>query len=321
MQQKRFLFLLTIGGLILLVGGSLMLLTPQTVSAYSAPVHPVLAHSPLANCVPGSVLYQCGSQASSCKTCHEVQASDPVNNDGTGWHESHAFGDFCIFCHAGNEQATDKDAAHTGMVAPLSDIDTACKACHSSDLMERAQVYAVALGVEIGSGSSTPTPVSPTDVPASNESSIVDAPASNQPTISAPTGESSAVSLSSDHEIVVDDPNLVDYVQRYNEIVLGEHPVNWGNIILVGLIALVVVGGMGFIILNEIRLRLASVETQMVEGQYPADVLEMLPAISRLKLQTRIALKHILNTPHKADKVLSLIDTVVSSEDTEEDTK
>ena len=48
---------------------------------------------------------QCGSQASSCKNCHEVQAQDPVNNDGTGWHQSHAFGDFCYLCHAGNNQS------------------------------------------------------------------------------------------------------------------------------------------------------------------------------------------------------------------------
>jgi len=27
---------------------------------------------------------QCGSQASSCKNCHEVQGQDPVNGDGKG---------------------------------------------------------------------------------------------------------------------------------------------------------------------------------------------------------------------------------------------
>ena len=44
---------------------------------------------------------------------------------------------------------------------------------------------------------------------------------------------------------------MVDYAQRYNEIVLGERPVNWGNIALIGLIALVVVGGGGFVLFNE----------------------------------------------------------------------
>src|SRR5512140_2831352 len=95
---------------------------------------------------------QCGSQASSCKNCHEVQGQDPVNNDGTGWHQSHAFGDFCYLCHAGNNQAKDEATAHTGMVPPLSDVKAACQSCHPNDLMERAQVYATALGVKVGEG-------------------------------------------------------------------------------------------------------------------------------------------------------------------------
>src|SRR5512142_1526808 len=67
----------------------------------------------------GSASAQCGSQASSCKNCHEVQGQDPVSAKGD-WHAQHQFGDFCANCHAGNTQATDKAAAHTGMVAPLS---------------------------------------------------------------------------------------------------------------------------------------------------------------------------------------------------------
>ncbi|MCB8981602.1 MAG: hypothetical protein H6657_29695, partial [Ardenticatenaceae bacterium] len=78
------LWSLFLGGVILMVG----LMWPQTANA------------------------QCGSSASSCKNCHEVQAVDPVNNDGTSWHEAHAFGDFCEFCHAGNVQATDEAGAH-----------------------------------------------------------------------------------------------------------------------------------------------------------------------------------------------------------------
>src|SRR3989304_5610170 len=77
---------------------------------------------------------QCGSQASSCKNCHEVQGQLAVNNAGTGWHQSHAFGDFCANCHAGNVQAADKDAAHIGMVPPLSDLKANCAARHPEDL-------------------------------------------------------------------------------------------------------------------------------------------------------------------------------------------
>ena len=42
--------------------------------------------------------------------------------------------------------------------------------------------------------------------------------------------------------MVVDDPNVVDYAQRYNEIVLGQNPTNWGNIVLVIMIGLIAVG-------------------------------------------------------------------------------
>ena len=60
---------------------------------------------------------QCGSQASSCKNCHEVQGKDPVAKKDL-WHIDHAANDYCEFCHAGNVQATDKDKAHVGMVQP-----------------------------------------------------------------------------------------------------------------------------------------------------------------------------------------------------------
>src|SRR5512143_1594380 len=100
---------------------------------------------------PSSVAQaQCGSQASSCKNCHEVQGKDPVNADGTGWHQSHAFGDFCYICHGGNNQASDEKAAHTGMVSPLSDVQAACAQCHPNDLQARANVYAKVLGVSVG---------------------------------------------------------------------------------------------------------------------------------------------------------------------------
>src|SRR5664279_767565 len=110
MQNKRTYFLFVLTGLILVLGSGIWLATATPASA------------------------QCGSQASSCKNCHEVQAQKPVNSDGTSWHQSHAFGDFCYICHAGNQQATDKAAAHTGMVPPLSDVKASCQSCHSNDV-------------------------------------------------------------------------------------------------------------------------------------------------------------------------------------------
>ena len=84
----------------------------------------------------------------------------PVNNDGTGWHGSHAFGDFCYICHGGNNQATDETAAHAGMVAPMSDVQAACAQCHPNDLQARADVYAAKLGVTASTGNQPPAPAS-----------------------------------------------------------------------------------------------------------------------------------------------------------------
>lgn len=118
------------------VAAAILLLTVFTLQLYS-PAQKVEA--------------QCGSSVSSCKNCHEVQGNDPVNNKDE-WHTAHAFGDFCEFCHAGNVQAKTKDEAHMGMVDPLSDVQAGCQSCHPDDYMDKAQVYATALGVEVGTG-------------------------------------------------------------------------------------------------------------------------------------------------------------------------
>lgn len=110
---------------------------------------------------------QCGSSATSCKNCHEVNAEYPVNASGD-WHVSHAFGDFCAFCHAGNVQAVEADAAHEGMVYPLADIEGSCASCHPDDLQELAEVYAVALGVTLDAsngGGGADSGSDPNDIP------------------------------------------------------------------------------------------------------------------------------------------------------------
>ena len=127
---------------------------------------------------PSPAAAQCGSQASSCKNCHEVQGQLPVNAIGD-WHISHAFGDFCQFCHAGNVQAMEAETAHQSMVAPLADPVASCGACHPTDTHDLAVVYGTALGVEVGTGrrrdcryladcsATQPTPPAAVDVDAS----------------------------------------------------------------------------------------------------------------------------------------------------------
>ena len=277
MQYKSTAFYFLFVGMALVIAASIFLITATPVRA------------------------QCGSQASSCKNCHEVQAEKSVNADGTGWHQSHAFGDFCYICHGGNQQATDKAAAHTGMVNPLSDIEASCQQCHVADLDARAKVYADKLGVTIGSGANAPA--SGGDPGAT--------PVSANPA-------SSAASASGCNDIVVDDPNAVNYTQNYDEIVLGRKPINWGNMILIGMIALMLIGGGGFIITREKLVNVKFGDTRKVEGEYPADVIEMLPKIAGLKAGARKSLKNVLDNPKKADKVLDLMDAVVSEKTEEE---
>ena len=175
--KKLPLYFLAAGFVLLITVGIFLLLPAQPVSA------------------------QCGSQASSCKNCHETQAKDPVNNDGTAWHTSHAFGDFCYLCHAGNNTATNETAAHTGMVDPLSDIAASCKSCHAADYQAKAQVYATTLGVTIGASAAAPTQ------------------AASQPsassTLAAPAAPAAAPAAA------IPAAAMVDYSQRYAEIVLG----------------------------------------------------------------------------------------------------
>jgi hypothetical protein len=240
---------------------------------------------------------QCGSQASSCKNCHETQGQDPVNADGTGWHMSHAFGDFCYICHAGNNQSMDQNEAHAGMVAPLSDVQAGCASCHPDDLMERANVYAGILGVEVGAGGGT------TGAPASGEGTDGGSPSS-------PAAEPAAPAM------VVESSEVVDYSQIYDESVSGMMTINWGNLILWLIILVVAIGGGIFVYWNERRLRGlpmlpqkrekpagGMIEAPQVEG-YSAEVAGLLPLIAQLNPVGLHALRKILENPEQANEML-----------------
>jgi hypothetical protein len=275
MQRKNIVFMLLAAGLLLALGTAMWLVTATPARA------------------------QCGSQASSCKNCHEVQGELPVNGDGSGWHTAHAFGDFCYLCHAGNNQATDKAEAHTGMVPPLSDIKAACIQCHPNDYEALAKEYATTLGVEVGSGAASTS---------SGEA------ASGSETVSATTAGNAPCAT----DLVVDDPNLVDYVQRYNEIVLGKKPFNIGNAILLGMIGIVAIGGGGFVAMRERLVKVSFGDTRKAGDEFPAEVVELLPAITGLKANSRKTLKTILDNPKKAEKVLGLVNAVISDDESED---
>jgi hypothetical protein len=123
---------------------------------------------------------QCGDTPanSSCITCHEYQGVDPVYGKGE-WHEIHARKDCCWNCHGGNTQAQDKDLAHVGMTAqPLQDIYTDCHSCHPEDYPERAERFAVSLGI---TPKSAPTPTV-----------VAAAPVQSNPIIILPPGSTAA---------------------------------------------------------------------------------------------------------------------------------
>lgn len=268
MHYRKLHVLLVAAGTLVIVACGIALATPQPARA------------------------QCGSQASSCKNCHEVQGKKPVNTDGTGWHQSHAFGDFCYICHGGNSQATDETAAHTGMVSPLSDVQAACAQCHASDLQARADVYARKLGVQVGTGvsSAAGTATAATATPAAAAA------------VSEPAAPASG------------NADIVDYVQRYDEKVLGQSPTNWGNVVLWIMIAAMVVGGGGLMVTREGLVRVSFKETKPVVGEYPTDVVDMVPEIAKLKPGARQSLRRMLKKTGATGELLDAVDRLSHDE-------
>ncbi|MBI5714211.1 MAG: hypothetical protein HZC38_12435 [Chloroflexi bacterium] len=214
---------------------------------------------------------QCGSQASSCKNCHEVQGKKPINNDGKAWHTSHAFGDFCQFCHSGNVQSMNPTEAHTDMSKPLADAKLSCSACHQKDYVEKAQVYAAALGVTLKvNNGTTPTPL-PTATP-----TIISANTSS--------GQSSA-------------PRQVATLPPQNaEMLIGSgalvsHNFGW--------------------------VHFSFKETKAIKGEFPVDVADLIPDLTRLKPHARQSLRRLLRKPEAAAEVLTALDKLNSDDSSE----
>ena len=201
--------------------------------------------------IPGGFA-QCGSQASSCKSCHEVAGEDPVNDKGD-WHVSHAFGDFCEFCHGGNVQSPDKAEAHTGMVEPLGDLKLNCSSCHAKDYQAKAEVYATTLGVTLG------TKAEPTKAPAAAPatSDATPAPADAQPApAAAPVQQPEAPAVNPEtFKATPVSAEVIDYVAQYKSAAL---PVSTSSntLFIAGLVVvgLTIVGGSGVVVWSQKRL-------------------------------------------------------------------
>lgn len=246
----------------------------------------LLLASALALLTPSPAEAQCGSQASSCKNCHEVQAQDPVNAEGD-WHVSHAFGDFCEFCHAGNVQAIDADLAHQGMVDPLADPAASCSACHPSDARDLAVVYGTALGVEVGTGGPPASAATPAESPTPVSTAAFPGTSNEPPPV-----------------------DLVDYNTLYAETVDGPRPIQVGNLILAVLIAAIVLGGGGYVVWNERQRRAPAPSAPDAPASPPAtgspseDAGRLLPAIAALDPLGRRGLEQLLRDPQTASDLL-----------------
>jgi len=184
------------------------------------------------------------------------------------------------------------------MVPWESDVKAGCSSCHPDDYMQLAQDYATTLGVSLGEAGTAP---SGTDA---------------QPTAVVTT---TVEAVPSGGGMVINEPGTIDYVQQYEETVLGQSTINWGNVILLLMILGLLVGGGAFVYWNERRLRglkgfytpksaegLAGTQAPIVEG-YSTDVTELLPLIAKLNPVGRHALKRILANPEGANEMLHSI--------------
>lgn len=343
-RQRIFLYL---GGVFLLAGLALVIAgsNPSPGRGRGSEVSSLpTAHRPLLTACSAKApngLAQCGSQASSCKNCHEVKGEDPVNSQGE-WHVSHAFGDFCEFCHGGNVQATAKDAAHQGLIQPLGDLKANCSSCHD-DYEAKAQTYAVALGVTLNSGGSSPAqpPAQPSggsaQLPAQPSGSGSAQPPAQPPSASQPSAPPIAPAAAPGE--------IIDYAAQYDASQAA--PISTGNIVVAALLGLTVLGGGAFIYWNEKRLRTpapglspvvrgaagseqrpfrpitAEEERQPVviaaeaSGDLSPELAKLLPVLQSLDPRTLRALRIILSDRKRGEELLqslSLINFTVLEE-------
>ncbi|MGZ6346593.1 MAG: hypothetical protein ACXWNC_03345, partial [Anaerolineales bacterium] len=135
--------------------------------------------------------------------------------------------------------------------------------------------------------------------------------AATLPAASAASG-TSAVTSTPVPAAVVPSADMVDYSQRYDTVVLGKTPTNVGNIILIAILAVIVLGGGFFVLKREglINISFEDPKRLPVQEKYPADVVELLPSLSKLKPASRQTLKTILAKPQAAAALLASIDNL-----------
>jgi hypothetical protein len=89
------------------------------------------------------------SAETSCITCHETQAENPVRTDGQ-WHIQHNTL-ACEICHAGSPTAETQEAAHAGQMVNPMEAGTSCAICHPGTSQELIATYLVLITPEASS--------------------------------------------------------------------------------------------------------------------------------------------------------------------------
>lgn len=99
----------------------------------------------------------------------------------------------------------------------------------------------------------------------------------------------------------------MDYVQRYETIVLGKHSTNWGNVTLIVLISLLVVGGGGFVLYNENWISITTENLEPLPEGHPAEIVAMFPKLKALNAKGRQGLEKLIEDPEAANELLDVM--------------
>ena len=84
------------------------------------------------------------------------------------------------------------------------------------------------------------------------------------------------------------------------------------------MIAMLALGGGGFVLLNEHLVKVSFGDTKPLTGEYPSDVVDMVPALAKLEPKSRKSLKKVLENPKSTNKMLNMIDVVYSDAENKE---
>lgn len=245
------------------------------------PVWPILAAAGLVlsltawlSMPPSQAAAQCGVRASSCKTCHETQAKYPVRTRGE-WHLQHSFGDFCVYCHAGNMKTIDKAKAHAGLIQPLDNVTATCATCHTDDCDTRAQEYATVLGVTVGQGNGPTFPAGQAPL---------------LPFVARPAGTGDQPATLGGQQPSPFAPLSTGPAEDWAE----SRPVNWGNVSLAVIALALALGGGGLVFWNERKL--GSVKAagwnRVVETR--PELKDLMPLLAQADAQTVKVITHTL---------------------------